>query len=182
MSLRVITGLRKGFRIKGPENSLSRPTEDRIKENVFNIITPFEEGEIALDLFACTGNIGIEFLSRGISKVYFSEINKTNLALLEENLKHTKFEENAKVLKGDFRFNIAQIKENIDYVYIDPPYDTNYYEEALQLMIGNPYFKNALYITEKNADSDLSEIFGTIELVYEKKYGKKYIKFYREKE
>ncbi len=180
MSTRVITGLRKGHKLLGPPSSDARPTEDRIKESIFNILNTVEEDAIVLDLFACTGNIGIEFLSRGAKKAYFSELDRRNLELLRRNLEHTKFIEESEVLEGDFRRNILRIKENIDYVYIDPPYLSNFYTESFKLLIGNKYFENALYIVESNENKNLEDEFEQLELVYEKKYGKKYIKFYRE--
>lgn len=180
MSLRVITGLRKGHKIKGPRDSSARPTEDRIKEALFNILQPMPEDFIALDLFSATGNIGIEFLSRGASKVYFSENNRNNIEDLKWNLDHTKFTDQAVVLERDFKSNILQINEGIDYVYIDPPYHSNYYSESLELMLENKCFDSALYILEMKEDIDFSEKFDKLELVYEKKYGKKYLKFYRE--
>lgn len=181
MSLRIITGTRKGHKLKGPESSDSRPTEDRIKESIFNIINPIENDAIVLDLFACTGNIGLEFLSRGAKRAYFSEQNKKNLEFLEENIKHTKFEDSSIVFAGDFRRNLAQIRENIDYVYLDPPYKSNFYESAFDIMLNSEYFKDALYIVEINDDIDFSETFAGLDLIYEKKYGKKFIRFYREK-
>lgn len=182
MSLRVITGLRKGHKLKGPRSGDARPTEDRVKESIFNIIEPLEDDAVCLDLFACTGNIGIEFLSRGVKKVYFSELEKKNVEDLEWNLNHTKFTKQSEIFTGDFRRNLLGIRENIDYVYLDPPYASSFYEESFNFMLGNKYFKHALYITEMNVDENFSNKFKTLELVYEKQYGKKYIKFYREYE
>ncbi|MFL8887316.1 16S rRNA (guanine(966)-N(2))-methyltransferase RsmD [Helcococcus kunzii] len=180
MSLRIITGTRKGHKLKGPNSPDARPTEDRIKEAIFNIINPIEEDAMVLDVFACTGNIGLEFLSRGAKKAYFSELNRDNLKLLDDNIKHTKFENESVVLSGDFRRNIAQIRENVDYVYLDPPYNSEFYQLAFEAMLNNKYFEEALYIVEINIDIDFSEKFNNLDLVYEKKYGKKYIRFYRE--
>lgn len=85
MSLRVITGIRKGHKLRGPRSSDARPTEDRIKEALFNILQPMPEDFIALDLFAATGNVGIEFLSRGLVKL-FSEKNEDNISDLKVEL------------------------------------------------------------------------------------------------
>lgn len=182
MSLRVITGLRRGHKIKGPVNNNTRPTEDRIKEALFNILFPFEDEFTALDLFAATGNIGIEFLSRGATKVYFSEKDRQNISDLKDNLEHTKFTEQAVILEGDFKRNILQIREKIDYVFIDPPYKSDYYKESLELMLDRENFKDSLFITEMNIDHDFSAEFEEIDLVYEKKYGKKWLRFYRRKD
>lgn len=179
MALRVISGLRKGHKLRGPIDSRARPTEDRIKESLFNIIHPIEEDAVCLDLFAATGNIGIEFLSRGAKKVYFSEKDKSNVKDLKWNLDHTKLADKAEILEFDYKKNILTIRENIDYVYIDPPYQSDYYMEALKLMLDRRYFKDALFILESNADYDYSKDLQDLNLVYEKKYGKKHLKFYR---
>lgn len=181
MALRVITGLRKGHKLQGPDSREARPTEDRIKESLFNILNPIKEDAIVLDLFACTGNIGIEFLSRGAKKVYFSELDKKNIDKIYKNLEHTKFTNQSEVFFGDFRRNILKIRESVDYVYIDPPYDSNFYEESIKILLENNYFKNCLFIVEINLDIDFSKNFENLELIYEKKYGKKFIRFYREK-
>ncbi len=179
MALRVISGLRKGHKLRGPIDSRARPTEDRIKESLFNIIQPIEEEAVCLDLFAATGNIGIEFLSRGAKKVYFSEKDRSNVNDLKWNLDHTKLADKAEILEFDYKKNILTIRENIDYVYIDPPYESDYYIEALKLMVDRKYFKDALFILESNNDYDYSKDIKELNLVYEKKYGKKCLKFYR---
>lgn len=181
MSLRVISGEKKGHKLKGPSGIHTRPTEDKIKEAIFNIIRYIEKDEVVLDLFAATGNIGIEFLSRGAKKVYFSEKNIENVKLIKENLFHTNLEDKAQILIGDFRKNILQVNEKIDYVYIDPPYDSDFYEKSFDLLLQRDEFKDSLFIAEYNKNIDFSEIFEKLELIYEKKYGKKYIKFYRRK-
>lgn len=181
MSLRVIAGLRKGHNLRGPLDYSARPTESKVKESIFNIISNIEEDEIALDLFAATGSIGIEFLSRGAKKVYFSENNRDHIENLKWNLNHTKFTEQAVIMTGDFRKNLLQINENIDYVYLDPPYKSDYYNQAFDIMLEKPFFKNALYITEMNNDYDFTQDYENLELLVAKRYGKKYLKFYREK-
>lgn len=136
---------------------------------------------MVLDLFSCTGNIGLEFLSRGAKKAYLSEFDKHNLRLMQENIEHTKFTDQAVIMPGDFRKNLGQIRENIDYVYLDPPYKSEYYENSFELMLKSDFFKGTLFIVEVDADIDFSKTFDQLEIVYEKKYGRKYIRFYREK-
>lgn len=179
MSLRVITGLRKGHKLKGPNSSFARPTEDRIKESIFNIINTIEDDAVCLDLFAATGNIGIEFLSRGAKKAYFSEKDRDNIENMQWNIEHTKFTDQAVILEGDFRRNLLKINEKVDYVFIDPPYKTDFYTEALEIMLKKDNFNDALFITEMNRDDNFEEVFDALELMYGKKYGKKYVKFYR---
>jgi len=123
--LRVISGNRKGHRLKGPKNKKIRPTEDRIKESLFNILGPINPDALVLDLFAGSGSIGIEFLSRGAKKAYFVDISSASISLIKENLQNTKLMEKATVMKRDSIRAIKCFKDKstrFDYIYIDPPF------------------------------------------------------------
>ncbi len=180
--MRVISGKRKGYNLMGPRSSDARPTEDRVKESLFNIIQPIKPEAVAVDLFSCTGSIGIEFLSRGCSKVYFSEKDRDNFERLKMNLEKTRFEDQAELLFGDFRRNLLQINEDIDYIFLDPPYYTNYIEDALDLIKDNRYFDKAMIICEMDREESYDEKFDYLEKVFERKYGKKVITIYKGKE
>ena len=177
--MRVIAGLGKGYRLLGPKSTKSRPTEDKIKESVFNVLYPLRENSVILDLFSCTGSIGIEFLSRGSKKVFFSESNYDNIRILNENLEKTRFLEQAEVLQGDFKKNILRVYEDIDYVYIDPPYYSDFYTKALHIMKDIVYFRNAYFIFEADKRIDVLENFNCFELVFQRRYGKKEISIYK---
>ena len=98
--MRVISGIRRGQSLLGPKGKHSRPTEDKVKEAVFNVLYPLKDNCVAIDLFSCTGSIGIEFLSRGANKVYFSEYNGENISIMKKNLMNLL---NIKLLKRDCR-------------------------------------------------------------------------------
>lgn len=136
--MRVISGLKKGHRLKQPNTINTRPTEDRIKESIFSIIGNIEEDALALDLFAGSGAIGIEFLSRGIKKAYFVDNSKEAISTILENLEYTKLLEDAVVINSSNTSAIRKIsKEKIkfNYVYIDPPFErTSLVEETLGLL------------------------------------------------
>ncbi|MDO4779277.1 MAG: RsmD family RNA methyltransferase [Tissierellia bacterium] len=176
--MRVISGTRKGQKLFGPKNELSRPTEDRIKEAIFNVLGNIGPESVVLDLFACTGSIGIEFLSRGAKKTYFSEIKKDNIEILKRNLEKTKFLENSVILKGDYRSNLLKISEKIDYIYIDAPYKSDYYIKSMEIILENEKLMDAIIITEMDRDENFSEKYDKISLVFNRKYGNKYIKIY----
>lgn len=180
--MRVISGLKRGHRLLGPKGKHSRPTEDKVKEAVFNILYPLKDEFVALDLFACTGSIGIEFLSRGAKHVYFSELNNENINLMKKNLENTKFTEKAKILRGNYLKNLDIIKENIDYVYIDPPYESNYYNKSLEYMTDSDYFTNAKFIVEIDKHMDFSESNNKLELIFQRSYGQKEISIYERKQ
>ncbi len=118
--MRVITGAARGRRLKELEGLETRPTADRVKEGVFNIIQFDIEGRRVLDLFAGTGQLGIEALSRGAAA-----------ALVRENLKLTGLEKNARVVCGEALAFLSSAGEKFDLVFIDPPYAANLWKNAL---------------------------------------------------
>lgn len=178
--MRVISGDRKGQKLLNPKSfAPSRPTEDRVKESVFNTIQPIEKDSKVIDLFSATGQIGIEFLSRGSSFVYFSENNRDNIELLKLNLEKTRYTDNSKVLIGDYARNLASIRDKVDYVYLDPPYDSDYVKISIKLLLKYDLLNdNALVIVETEKDIDFS-IYKELELVKEKDFRTKTIYYLR---
>lgn len=178
--MRVISGDRKGFRLQAPPKTIeARPTEDRVKEAVFNVMQPLRKDAVVLDGFACTGQVGIEFLSRGASKCYFSENNRKNVALLKENLEKTRYVEQSKVFDSDFKRNFSMISEPLDYVFLDPPYDAGLLDKAMQLLLEKRLLRDdALVIVETRAESHESSFIG-YEKVFDRDYGTANISIYR---
>ncbi len=123
--MRVISGERKGHKLKAPKGMETRPTEDRIKENLFNILKPLKSEAVVLDLFSGSGAIGIEFLSRGSKLAYFIDISQSSIDVIKENLNHTGFTEKSIILKRDSIGALNFFKSNgikFDYIYMDPPF------------------------------------------------------------
>ena len=129
--MRVITGAARGRRLKELEGYETRPTTDRVKEGIFNIIQFDIEGRKALDLFAGTGQLGIEALSRGAAGAVFVEQRRDAAALIRDNLKLTGLEENARVVCGEAMAFLASARETFDLIFIDPPYAANLWKNAV---------------------------------------------------
>lgn len=132
--MRIIGGAKKGFLLKRPKAAEVRPTTDMIKEALFNILHPVS-GKTFLDLFAGTGNVGIEALSRGASMVVFLEKNKDLARSIKDLTQQLCFEENAKIICREMKKGILQLSQlNImfDYVFIDPPYQNDLIEDTLK--------------------------------------------------
>lgn len=106
--MRVISGERKGHNLVAPKGRNVRPTEDRVKESLFNIISPIVPGSIILDLFAGTGSIGIEFLSRGASFGFFVDKSVDSITSIKRNLEHTKYEGKSEILNLDAKIAIRR--------------------------------------------------------------------------
>lgn len=123
--LRVVSGKYKGHALKAVPGNSTRPTTDKVKEAIFNIMGPYFHGGVALDLFAGSGGLGIEGLSRGLDKVIFVDQDKRAIQTIYDNLKSCKVEEEVEVYRNDaFRAVKALVKREMqfDYIYLDPPY------------------------------------------------------------
>ena len=121
--MRVIAGSARSLLLKTPAGMTTRPTTDRIKETLFNILQQDVPGAVFVDLCAGSGQIGIEALSRGAKKAYFIENDAAAIKCIEENLKHTKLINDSVVLKQDAVTAMSYgIREKADVIFADPPY------------------------------------------------------------
>ena len=119
--------------MKSPKNDDVRPTSDKVKEAVFSMLLPWmEDGFVCMDVFAGSGNLGLEAISRGASKVFFSDVSRDSLALCRENAKLCGVTERCVFLAGDFRSNIRRVRETVDIFFLDPPYADQSIPQALQ--------------------------------------------------
>ena len=129
--MRVITGSARGCRLKELEGLETRPTTDRVKEGLFNIIQFDIEGRKVLDLFAGTGQLGIECLSRGAASAVFVDRRADAVKLIRENLKATSLTDRAKVVSGDSVEFLKSLREKFDLIFLDPPYEAGLLEPAI---------------------------------------------------
>ena len=129
--MRVITGSARGRRLKELEGMETRPTTDRVKEGLFSAIQFEIEGRKVLDLFAGTGQLGIECLSRGAASAVFVDRRADAVKLIRENLKITELQDRARVVAGDSMEFLKSLKERFDIVLLDPPYAAGLLEPAI---------------------------------------------------
>ena len=126
--MRIISGINKGKKLYAPEGAQVRPTGDKIKEAVFNIIGPIDEEAAVLELFAGSGSIGIEFLARGAKHCTFVDVSRKSLNYVKKNLDLCNFNNKAKIILNDYEkaiINLSQNNEKFDYIFADPPYALN---------------------------------------------------------
>lgn len=155
--MRVIAGTAKSLRLKTPEGMDTRPTTDRIKETLFNMLQPFLGGAVFMDLFSGSGGIGIEALSRGARHAYFVENEKKALACILENLRFTHLSDQATVLKTDVLSALYGIHEKeADIVFMDPPYDCGHERRVLTVLKELPWVtEDTLIVIETSLQPDL---------------------------
>ena len=156
--MRVIAGTAKSLRLKTPDGMDTRPTTDRIKETLFNMLQPYLPDAVFFDLYSGSGGIGIEALSRGARHAYFVENNKNAIVCITDNLQHTKFTDRATILKQDVLSALHGISEReADIIFMDPPYDHDYEKEVLRILGGAPYVtERTLIVVEASLKSDFS--------------------------
>ena len=171
--MRVIAGTARSLPLKTPEGMETRPTTDRIKETLFNMLQPYTSGSIFIDIFSGSGGIGIEALSRGAGKAYFIENAAKAIECIQKNLEFTKFTDRAVVLKQDAVGALHNIFEKeADIIFMDPPYEQGLERQILQVL------KNCHYVTGSTliiVEADLKTDFSYVEeLGYRIEKEKKY--------
>ena len=184
--MRVVAGERKGMPLKAITGTTTRPTTDKVKESIFNMIGPFFDGGVVLDLFAGSGGLGIEALSRGASKAIFVEKDARAYQTLLENIKKCRYEEVTETYRTDaFRAIKGLMKRDVklDLLFLDPPYHkTEYYNLLLTLVENNQLSEQAKIVCEHAIDVDLPKEYGCYSLVRQETYGSTIISIYRRKE
>ena len=158
--MRVITGQARGRRLISPEGYDVRPTTDKVKESLFNIIQFRLEGASVLDLFAGSGQLGIEALSRGAEKAVFVDSSRKSLDVVKKNIELCRFSSQAQTFLCDAAAFLRTTKEKFDVVILDPPYHKNLCISALELL-GDAVDENAVVICETQEDEELPENIGS---------------------
>lgn len=156
--MRVIAGKARSLKLKTPEGLETRPTTDRIKETLFNMLQPYLPDAVFLDLFSGSGSIGIEALSRGAKHAYFIENHKNAIACIQDNLKFTRLMDDATIVKQDVLSALSGIREKeADVIFMDPPYGLSYEKQVLEVLTKMPYVTpDTLIVTEALLETDFS--------------------------
>lgn len=169
--MRVIAGSRRSLPLKSVEGDETRPTVDRYKETLFNVLQQDVPGSRFLDLFAGSGAVGIEALSRGAKHAVFVENGKKQIDVIKDNIHFTKFEDEADILRGDAISYVRSLsKIDFDIIFMDPPYQKGLEKEVL-LVLDKKEFKNpdVIIIVEAILDEDMSYIEDTGFEIYKTK-------------
>ena len=173
-TMRVITGSARGCRLKTPKGQATRPTADRIKESLFNILGRRSLGAQVLDLFAGTGALGLEALSRGAAAAVF--VDHVTAPLLRENAERTHLSERAEILRGDALRVLGRLGgqgRSFDLIFCDPPYRLGLWEKALVSVDRAGLLAPAgLMVVEHGADEDVLPLLSALQRVRSERYGK----------
>lgn len=169
--MKITSGEYKYRNIEVPKGI--RPTTEKVREAVFSMVREWIPGAVVLDLFAGSGAMGLEALSRGADKCWFCEMSRQNARILISNIDMCKAGEKSVVLNTDFKAAISRINEKLDIVIMDPPYDRlEYYDDAFDLLQERELLdEGSIVVAEHLYDNKLSETYGRLSRIKEKKYG-----------
>ena len=178
--MRVITGKARGVQLKTPDGMTTRPTADRVKEALFSILQFDIPGARVLDLFGGTGQLGIEALSRGAKSAVFVDAGEPACKLIRENLRRTKLEADARVVRSDYLEYLKRCRETYDIIFLAPPYAEVFLENALNCIGEIDILQSGgIIVAERPLGKDLNVELPGFERSKDYKYGKTLLAIYR---
>mgnify|MGYP003548425813 CR=1 FL=1 len=182
--MRVVAGDRKGMPLKALPGNNTRPTTDKVKESIFNMIGPFFDGGVALDLFAGSGGLGLEALSRGIERTIFVEKDRKAFSIVKENVAKCRYDDQVEIFCNDaVRAVKALVKREdvvFDVVLFDPPYHKVEYYDLVRVLIDHGKVDDkGVIMCEHANDVTLPEAYGPFTCVRRETYGSTVVSIYR---
>lgn len=183
--MRIISGEYRGFRLKAPKGENTRPTTDRVKESVFSIIESKKritsEAQV-LDLFAGSGGIGLEFLSRGAAHACFVDSDASSISIIKDNISKCKVENRTEVYRNDVLKAVELLsrkRKKFDYIYMDPPYEKNIIPKVIETIYNSGVLNsNGIIIAEHEAGLELEDAECNMVKIDSRKYGSIGVSFF----
>ncbi len=180
--MRIIGGQAKGIRLKSLKDNNTRPTSDRVKESIFNILAVKIHDATVLDLFSGTGNLGLESVSRGASRAYLIEHNKMASKIIQENIDKTKFNNSVELITNDVFKAIKHLRtigEEFDIIFMDPPYCKGFIIPTIESIFLNKLLKaNGTIVVEHDTKDNIPDNIEDFKKFRQKKYGNTMVSFF----
>lgn len=177
--MRVISGSRRGAKLVSFEGDKIRPTTDRVKESIFNLIQTYIPNSKVLDLFAGSGALGIEAMSRGAAEAVFVDMDKASVDVVLKNLANLRFTDGVKVFNMPYSEFFRLNNECFDVIFLDPPYNKGFIEPVLADIVSNNRLSKDGIIMLESDDTDMHAEFEGLRVIKQKKYGRSYITVYQ---
>ena len=178
--MKIISGQLKGRNISGYNIDGTRPTMDRVKESLFGMIQDYIKNSTVLDLFAGSGQLGIEAISNGAKECYFIDNNKVVINLLNNNINNLNINQNSHVILSDWKKFLNEVNNiKFDLIFIDPPYDYDVYEKILKKIIELDLLNTNGLIILEHRNLSFNKAYSNLFLYKEKSYGNKTITIYK---
>lgn len=181
LGVRVISGSARGLKLNTPGDDRVRPTTDRVKESMFNIVQDWVYDSQVLDLFAGSGALGIEALSRGASQAVFCDNSLDSIKIIKSNIEKARVVDRSQIVSGDYKRCLRDMEaknQSFDMIFVDPPYYKGLFEEVLDTISACKILKkDGIVIVEHDAKKPIGQVEG-LEVYKEKKYGITMLTFY----
>lgn len=180
--MRIIAGTRRGIPLKSLQGSNTRPTSDKVKESVFNMIGPFFDGGVAVELFGGSGSISLEALSRGMDVAYAFEKNSKACHIIQQNAEKCKFTDQIHIIRVDARQALDFLQQKgtkIDLLYVDPPFaQIHFYELVIEFVKSGLLHEQAVIVCEHEKQVNLPDAFGEYQRMKNPVYGNTALSIY----
>ena len=178
--MRVIAGTARSIHLLSRDGLATRPTSDRVKEAIFSVIQFEIEGRRVLDLFAGSGQMAIEALSRGAAEAVLVDQSKESISIIRQNLNKTRLADRARVVCSDYMEYLSRTKERFDLIFLDPPYGEKFLENALKRISEIDILKSGgIIVCERPADKALPDDYNAFRRVRDYRYGRAGVTLYR---
>ena len=170
--MRIVAGEFKGKPLKMPKGTRFRPTSGKVKEALFSMIDARLPGAVCLDLFAGSGSLGLEAISRGATRCYFCDAAKESLALVRENIARCGAQPRSFLINGPYTKALCALPEKADIIFLDPPYEKKLLMDCIAAISEkNVLAEGGIIVAEHAKDAELPETIGEFSKRKEKKYG-----------
>lgn len=177
--MRIISGIRRGHKLFEFEGEDVRPTTDRVKESVFNIIQTFIPDAVCLDMFAGSGALSFEAISRGAKKAVCLDKDKRSIDIIKKNANSLDFSDYCEIINTSCFDYMERAKEKFDVIFLDPPYNKNFIEPVLEGIVKNNLLNEDGIVVLESDGTDFHHDFDGLEMYRQRKYGRTYITVYK---
>jgi 16S rRNA (guanine966-N2)-methyltransferase len=178
MYMRIISGIRRGHKLHEFQGKDIRPTTDRVKEALFNLIQAYVPQARVLDMFAGSGALSFEAISRGASFAVLVDSDKRSVELIKKNIDELKFHDMCKVMEESCFSFAENCTDKFDIIFLDPPYNKGFIEPALSTIVKNKLLSENGIIVLESDSTDFKSEFKDIEMIKQKRYGRTFITIY----
>lgn len=179
--MRVISGSKRGKKLIGFEGEEIRPTTDRVKESIFNIISMYIPSAKVLDLFGGTGALSCEALSRGAEYATIVDVSDKSIEVIKKNIKSLEFENKCSILKSEANRYLDNTKSKFDVIFLDPPYNKGFIEPVLEKIAQKGLLSEDGIIMLESDTTDMHDDIDGLVIDRQRKYGRTYITIYKNK-
>ena len=177
--MRIISGIRRGHKLLEFQGYDVRPTTDRVKESIFNLIQMYIPQANVLDMFAGSGALSFEAVSRGAKQALLLDSDSRSVELIKRNIADLKFEDRCKVVNTSCFDYLCRCTEKFDVIFLDPPYNKGFIEPALESIVKNNVLSEEGIIVLESDSTDFCNNADGLEMIKQKRYGRTFVTIYK---